>query len=240
MSAREISIKATGGEKYTVTVDSEEMTVKQLKEELEKQCNIPADSQRLIYKGYVLRDQRTVDSYSIQNGHTVLLVKGRQADSSSSSSADSTNAATGASASATTNTSSAAITSTSAPSSTTPSTTTGVAGSQPPSGQNNANPLAAMMGMGGLGGMGGMGMMDPMAMQQQLLQNPDMMREMMNSPIVQSLMSNPELMQQLIMANPQMRQLMESNPQLAHVLNDPQVLRQSMELARNPELMRER
>lgn len=42
--------------------------------------------------------------------------------------------------------------------------------------------------------------------------------------------------QQMMMANPQMRAIIDQNPQLAHVLNDPQVLRQSMEIARNPEL----
>lgn len=39
------------------------MTVQQFKSLLEEKCQIPADQQRLIYKGYVLRDQRTVESY---------------------------------------------------------------------------------------------------------------------------------------------------------------------------------
>merc|ERR1719238_474085 len=41
------------------------------------------------------------------------------------------------------------------------------------------------------------------------------------------------------MQNPQMREVMETNPELAHALNDPAVLRQSLEMARNPQLMRE-
>ena len=32
---------------------------------------------------------------------------------------------------------------------------------------------------------------------------------------------------------------MESNPELRHVMNDPETLRQAMEVARNPDLMRE-
>lgn len=75
--------------------------------------------------------------------------------------------------------------------------------------------------------------------QQQLTQNPNMMREIMNMPAIQSLMNNPDLMRGLIMSNPQMREIIDRNPELAHVLNDPGILRQTLEAARNPELMRE-
>lgn len=75
--------------------------------------------------------------------------------------------------------------------------------------------------------------------QQQLTQNPNMMREIMNLPAIQNLMNNPDLMRNLIMANPQMREIIDRNPDLAHILNDPSTLRQTLEAARNPELMRE-
>ncbi|KAK9109420.1 hypothetical protein Sjap_017480 [Stephania japonica] len=39
--------------------------------------------------------------------------------------------------------------------------------------------------------------------------------------------------------NPQMREIIDRNPELAHILNDPSTLRQTLEAARNPELMRE-
>ncbi|KAG9136975.1 hypothetical protein Leryth_013824 [Lithospermum erythrorhizon] len=76
-------------------------------------------------------------------------------------------------------------------------------------------------------------------MQQQLTQNPNMMRDMMNMPLVQNLMNNPEIMRNMIMNNPQMRDIIDRNPELGHILNDPSTLRQTMEAARNPELMRE-
>jgi len=76
-------------------------------------------------------------------------------------------------------------------------------------------------------------------MQQQLLQNPNMMREVLNSPLTQQLMQNPELMRMMLTSNPQMREIIERNPEIGHVLNDPATLRQTIELARNPELMRE-
>lgn len=76
-------------------------------------------------------------------------------------------------------------------------------------------------------------------MQNQMMQNPEMMSNMMNSPMMQSMLSNPDLIRNSLMNNPQMRQVLESNPQLNHVLNDPELLRQSMEAARNPAAMRE-
>ena len=54
-----------------------------------------------------------------------------------------------------------------------------------------------------------------------------------------SLMDNPEILRQMVENNPMMRSLMERNPELAHIMNDPAVLRQAMEMARNPNLMRE-
>ncbi|ONL99592.1 Ubiquitin domain-containing protein DSK2b [Zea mays] len=65
------------------------------------------------------------------------------------------------------------------------------------------------------------------------------MREIMNMPAMQNLMNNPDLIRNMIMSNPQMREIMDRNPDLAHVLNDPSVLRQTLEAARNPEIMRE-
>jgi ubiquilin len=76
-------------------------------------------------------------------------------------------------------------------------------------------------------------------MQRQVMSNPDMMRQMMDNPMVQSLMSNPDVIRELMMGNPQMRQLMERNPEIQHMLNNPSVLRDTMELARNPAALQE-
>uniref|UniRef100_J3LXP1 STI1 domain-containing protein n=1 Tax=Oryza brachyantha TaxID=4533 RepID=J3LXP1_ORYBR len=74
---------------------------------------------------------------------------------------------------------------------------------------------------------------------QQQCQNPNLMREIMNMPMMQNLMNNPDLIRNMIMNNPQMGDIIDRNPGLAHVLNDPSVLRQTLEAARNPEIMRE-
>ena len=69
------------------------------------------------------------------------------------------------------------------------------------------------------------------------------MQAMMNAPgmhaMMDSLMQNPEVMRGMFESNPAMRELMDRQPELAHVLNDPAVLRQAMDMARNPALLRE-
>lgn len=63
-------------------------------------------------------------------------------------------------------------------------------------------------------------------MQRQLMSNPEMLSQIMENPLVQSMMSNPDLMRQMIVANPQMQHLMERNPEISHMLNNPELMRQ--------------
>lgn len=53
------------------------------------------------------------------------------------------------------------------------------------------------------------------------------------------MMNNPETMRTLITSNPQMQDLMQRNPEISHMLNNPELLRQTMELARNPAMLQE-
>jgi ubiquilin len=94
-------------------------------------------------------------------------------------------------------------------------------------------------GSGRPSGIFGSGFPELEQVEQHLSQNPNLMREIMNMPAMQNLMNNPELIRNMIMNNPQMREIMDRNPDLAHVLNDPSVLHQTLEAARNPEIMRE-
>merc|ERR1712079_583852 len=61
----------------------------------------------------------------------------------------------------------------------------------------------------------------------------------MDSPLTQSLVSNPEIVRSMIESNPQMRQLMDRNPEIGHMLNNPDILRQTMEVVRNPAMLQE-
>lgn len=72
-----------------------------------------------------------------------------------------------------------------------------------------------------------------------LLADPAMLQQIMNSPMMRSLMSNPDILRSILEANPQIRQLREQHPELNHLLNDPELLQQSMRAMQNPGLMQE-
>ncbi|KAG2703019.1 hypothetical protein I3843_06G110600 [Carya illinoinensis] len=223
-----INIRCSNGSKFAVRT-SIQSTVSAFKAVLAQNCDVLADQQRLIYKGRILKDDQTLESYGLQAEHTVHMVRGF-------SSAGSTPAAA-ANVTATGNTGSP---------NNSPGVTRGV-GSNEGGGLGNAGLGASLfpgLGFNALGSgeapdLFGAGLPEFERVQQQLTQNPNMMREIMNMPAMQSLMSNPDLMRSLIMNNPQMREIIDRNPELAHVLNDPGILRQTVEAARNPELMRE-
>lgn len=42
-----------------------------------------------------------------------------------------------------------------------------------------------------------------------MMSNPDMLRQMLDNPLIQSLTSNPEFLRNVMMNNPQMQQLVE-------------------------------
>jgi ubiquilin len=111
--------------------------------------------------------------------------------------------------------------------------------SGPAGGLGNLFPGIGAVGTDRPSGIFGAGFPELEQVEQQLSQNPNLMSEIMNMPAMQNLMNNPELIRNMIMNNPQLREIMDRNPDLAHVLNDPSVLRQTLEAARNPEIMRE-
>ncbi|KAG2241072.1 hypothetical protein Bca52824_090359 [Brassica carinata] len=155
-----VNVRCSNGSKFIVRT-SLESTVESFKALVAQNCEVPANQQRLIYKGRILKDDQTLLSYGLQADHSLHMVRVSP-----------------------------------------PST-------PPPRTQTTA----------------------PM--------NPNMVRDMMKTPAIQNVMNNPELMRNLIMSNPQMRELVDRNPELGHILNDTSILRQSLEAARSPELMRE-
>ncbi|KAJ8550150.1 hypothetical protein K7X08_033857 [Anisodus acutangulus] len=207
-----INVRCSNGSKFSVQV-SLDSTVGSFKSILSQPSDIPAEQQRLIYKGRILKDDQTLKSYGLEADHTVHLVRGFAAAASvSATNAVNPNA------------------NQDAPRDAVPNVGAPFAG---------AGGAPLFPGLGSGGGPFGAGLPDFERVQQQLTQNPNMMRDMMNMPLVQNLMNNPEIICNLIMNNPQLREIMDRNPELAHVLNDPTTLRQTMEAARNPELMRE-
>ena len=59
-----IHVKATSGAKITVSVELG-VLVSDLKQTLASsdKANVPASQQRLIYRGHVMKDERTLESY---------------------------------------------------------------------------------------------------------------------------------------------------------------------------------
>ncbi|KAK9677447.1 hypothetical protein RND81_11G143400 [Saponaria officinalis] len=218
-----VNIRCSNGSKFSVrtTLDS---SVGNFKAVVAQNSDVPAEQQRLIYKGRILKDDQTLASYGLQADHTIHMVRGFAPSGLNTP-------ATGNSGTPGTTPAAAAA----------PTATTTEAGGLPGSGLGAS--LFPGLGLGGLGGTGagllGAGIPDLEQMQQQLNQNPNMMRDIMNMPAIQSLMNDPDLMRNLIMNNPQMREIIDRNPELGHILNDPSILRQTLETARNPELMRE-
>ncbi|XP_010242888.1 PREDICTED: ubiquitin domain-containing protein DSK2a-like isoform X1 [Nelumbo nucifera] len=222
-----VHIRCSNGSKFSVKINLDS-TVGAFKALLAQNCDVPAEQQRLIYKGRILKDDQTLESYGLLADHTVHMVRGFAP-------AASTN--TGGSANVGGPNTTAGVRSVS-------STEGGAFGGGAGLGAGLEASLFPGLGVNGLGGNGmpglfGTGLPEFEQVQQQLTQNPNMMREIMNMPVIQNLMNNPDLMRNLIMSNPQMREIIDRNPDLAHILNDPSTLRQTLEAARNPELMRE-
>ncbi|GJN09198.1 hypothetical protein PR202_ga27181 [Eleusine coracana subsp. coracana] len=206
-----LHIRCTNGSKFAVRTDLGS-TVVEFKAIVAESCDVPAPQQRLIYKGRILKDEQTLASYGVETDHTIHMVRGAAPPPPPAS----TSPARSNETSATTRASSPAG---------------GLGGLLQGLGAGSAN-------SGGLG-LFGSGVPELDQMQQQLAENPNLMREIMNMPVMQNILNNPDLIRNIIMNNPQMRELIDRNPDLAHVLNDPSILRQTVEAARNPELMRE-
>ena len=54
-----------------------------------------------------------------------------------------------------------------------------------------------------------------MAVPFQMMQNPDMIRNLMNSPIFQSVMNQPETLREMLRSHPQLREVMDRNPEVS-------------------------
>lgn len=207
MSTINIHIKSSGDSKYEVSVDTSS-TIEDLKVIISAAADVPPERQRLIYSGKVLKDDQTVASYKIQDGHTVHLVKSAAAKPATPQPAVET-AATDRSSGAPTNIA---------------------------AGQGLFNPLADLTGaryagytqlpsalmFGPDGGMGA-------------FPDPEQMTLMMDSPMFQeqmnALLLNPQMLDFMINQNPQLRAM---GPQVRTMLQSPMF----REMLLNPETMR--
>lgn len=70
-----INIKPSSDKKFSVTLETSK-TVLDLKNAIAEQTDVPAERQRLIYSGRVLKDHDTIADCKISNESTVHMVKG--------------------------------------------------------------------------------------------------------------------------------------------------------------------
>lgn len=216
----------TPKEKETVSIQ-EDANVKQLKDEVSKKFSKTNEQLCLIFSGKILKDQDTLNQHGIKDGVTVHLVIKTGKNTAAQPAASSTQAPQ------------ATPTATPTPSQQTPNLFNlpfggGSAGGNTAGGNSN---FLGNLGNFGLGNSNFAEVQNQM--QQQIMQNPDMMRQMLDNPMVQSLMSNPDIIREMMMSNPQMQSLVERNPEIQHMLNNPQLMRETMELARNPSALNE-
>lgn len=208
----------TPKDKENVSV-SQKSNVQQLKDEVGKKFNKPNELLCLIFAGKILKDQDTLLQHGIKDGVTVhLVIKNKPAEANSLSST------------ATTETNSS-----------TSSSSQQQSTNQPQAANLFNLPLDGnLLNNLGMFGFGNSNFAEVQAqMQQQIMSDPQTLRQMLDNPMVQSIMSNPDLIRDIMMSNPQMQTLMERNPEIQHLFNNPSLLRETMELARNPAALQE-
>ncbi|KAA0702690.1 Ubiquilin-1 Protein linking IAP with cytoskeleton 1 [Triplophysa tibetana] len=201
---------------------AEDASVAQFKEEISKRFKAKQDQLVLIFAGKILKDGDTLSQHGIKDGLTVhLVIKTAQKATSGGSSSQTT-------ASSDPGPSQGNNDGTANPN---PAGNLGTSQGSGPS-PNPSQPANILAGFGDLSGLSNLGMGSAnfmelqQQMQRQLMSNPEMLSQIMENPLVQSMMSNPDLMRQMIVANPQMQQLMERNPEISHMLNNPELMRQ--------------
>ncbi|KAL9673870.1 hypothetical protein QQ045_030132 [Rhodiola kirilowii] len=60
-----------------VTIEARlEGSVEELKGLIAEECNVPVGQQKLIHKGRILENDRSIGSYGIQEGHTIQMISG--------------------------------------------------------------------------------------------------------------------------------------------------------------------
>lgn len=207
-----------GPNKWDITVEASE-TVAAFKKQIAEASSIPAENQRLIYSGKILKDDQTLESYKVQEDHVIHLVKSGMNKSNESKPA----AATATAASNTNGTEVPANIN---------------AGQQ--AGFNPLNDLTGARYAGYLN-MPSSDMFGPDGGMNQAAPNEDEMLRMMENPIFQSqmneMLSNPQMIDFIIQSNPQLqamgpqaRQMFQS-PMFRQMLTNPEMLRQSMQMA---------
>ncbi|RBQ74502.1 hypothetical protein VDGD_00920 [Verticillium dahliae] len=203
----------TGGDKIHTITMSEGATVIELKTTLAGEAyeNVPAERQRLIYSGRVMKNDDTLATYKIKPNNTIHMVKSAASNPTPQPANASSNAAPAA----------------------VPSNMGAGVGSNPLAGLTGARyaghvnlPSREMFGADG--GMGAPPSDDQMA---QMLNDPSMMQTM------NAALDNPQFIDYMIASNPQLRNLPNAreiiqSPFMRQMMTNPDMLRNVMRMQR--------
>lgn len=208
-----VSLKSGSSDAKDLEIE-DSTNVKTLRAKVAESYDTTPDLVVLIFAGKIIKDEQTLAECKITDGLSlhVVLKKAKTPAANTSSSKP------------------AAATSTQPTASATPAATTTTA--TPASSTQPSNPMESFFGTG----MSGQNFEQ---MQQQMMNNPEMMSRVLDNPLISSVMSDPGVMQELINSNPQLRGLMDSHPEIRGMLNNPEMMRQAMQMARNPQAMQE-
>lgn len=214
------NVKSSSDSKIALTLPAT-TTVAELKEKLSsaEYADTPAERQRLIYSGRVLKDADTLATYKIKDGNTVHLVK------SAASNARQAPANQGGAASVPPGAGQ--------PASNVPTNIAAGTGAGDPLAQITGARYAGFHGLPGaemFGADGGMGAPSSPDAMLRMLEDPNFaqqMNEAMNNPaVVNMLRNNP-----MIRDNPMARAAIE-NPELRRLMFNPEMIRMQMQMQR--------
>lgn len=213
------NVKAANDQKHVLTLPST-TTIADLKQKLStsEYADIPAERQRLIYSGRVLKDPDTLGGVKVKDGHTIHLVKGAASNARQNPANQGT-------------TSTASGTGTPTPQ--VPTNIAAGTGNNPLAGLTGAR-YAGFHGLPSMDMFGADGGMGPPP-------NPDAMLEMMDNPMFLSqmneAMNNPavvDMMMQspMIRDNPMLQQMLR-NPEMRRMMFSPEMMRMQLQMQRN-------
>ncbi|KAL2869806.1 ubiquitin domain-containing protein DSK2 [Aspergillus lucknowensis] len=216
------NIKASNDARFILTLPLS-TPVSDLKERLSspEYADTPAERQRLIYSGRVLKDNDTLATYKIKDGHTIHLVKSAASNPRPPAPTQSTSAA--ATATATSNQAATGV----------PTNLAAGTGNNPLAGLTGARyaGFAQLPGAGMFGPDGGMGPPPDADSMLQMLENPQF------QSAINEALQNPAMIDMMIQQNPLLRdapgarQMLQS-PEFRRMLTDPNSLRHMIQLQR--------
>lgn len=230
-------VKTSTDKKYTMTLPLSTL-VSDLKQKLEtaepdqsdksddSKSNIPADRQRLIYSGRILKDHETLGSYKIKDGHTIHMVGNANSNQNRNNNSTAQSSSTAASAGANPAASAAAAG--------VPTNLAAGTGNNPLAGLTGARyaGFAQLPGAGLFGPDGGMGPPP----------DTDTMLNMLDNPQFQSTLNealqNPAMIDMMIQQNPLLRSMgpgarrIFEDPNFRRMITDPQQIRQTIQMQR--------